>query len=165
MVEFALVSPLLLMITFVTVDFGRLVYAFTAISSAAREGARIVALDSQNQTDCLALRRMEQVGQGFPLTVDPNSLVGNTDPNNPSPPLQPSTPPPGKGYIYIWPAVATAAPPDQGTNCDGAQCGGSQVVKHVAVSIIYNFVPLTPLPSQITTGFQIKTVSVTEVEY
>jgi Flp pilus assembly protein TadG len=165
LVEFALVSPLFLLLMFGAIDFGRLIYTYSAISSASREGARLIATEPQQQSDCTAIARMEQVGQGFPLRVDPQSLAGNTDPNNPGAPYQPSTPPPGIGYIYIWPAVATATPQDQGTNCTGAQRGGSTTVKHVAVEIQYHFVPATPLLQQIAPDIVVKTISVVQVEY
>ena len=108
---------------------------------------------------------MESVGQGFNLAVDPQSLAGNTDPNNPGPPSQPTTPPNAVGYIYIWPAVATAAPQDLPANCAGAQRQISQTVRHVAVEIQYHFVPLTPLVSQLSSGFVVRTISVVQVEY
>lgn len=165
LVEFALVSPVLLMVAFATIDFGRLVYTYAAISSAARDGSRILSLQSEQQSDCLAIQRMEAVGQGFPLHMDPNSLSGDTDPNNPGAPLAPSKPPAGYGYIYIWPAVATTAPQDSGTNCNGNQRGGSQTVKHVAVEIQYNFQPLTPFVASLTSGFVVKTIAVVQVEY
>jgi len=165
MVEFALLSPVLLLIVFITIDVGRLLYTWSAISSAAREGARTVSLQPQANSDCLALQKMESVGQGFNLAVDPQSLAGNTDPNNPGPPSQPTTPPNAVGYIYIWPAVATAAPQDLPANCAGAQRQISQTVRHVAVEIQYHFVPLTPLVSQLSSGFVVRTISVVQVEY
>lgn len=43
-VEFAIVAPLLLLIVFATVDFGRLVNAQIKATEAAREGARAAAV-------------------------------------------------------------------------------------------------------------------------
>lgn len=43
-VEFALVLPLLLMLVFGIVDFGRLFFAQVSVTQAAREGARLAAL-------------------------------------------------------------------------------------------------------------------------
>lgn len=163
LVEFALVLPLALVLILFAIDIGRYVYTYSAISAAVREGARLIATEESLDSDCYAIGLMEQVGKGFPLTVDPNSLVGNSDPNNPSGSLQPSTPPTGAGYIYIWPAVSTAVP--QETNCDGTQRGGSQTIRHVAVQAEFNFVPLTPLISQLTNAFVVKTISVIQVEY
>ena len=39
LVEFALVSPIFLLILFTAIDISRLLYAYSAISSAARDGA------------------------------------------------------------------------------------------------------------------------------
>jgi hypothetical protein len=163
LVEFALVLPLALLLILFAIDIGRYVYTYSAISAAVREGARLVSTSESLDSDCYAINLMEEVGKGFPLTVDPSSIVGNTDPNNPSGSLQPSTPPRGAGFIYIWPAVATGLPPE--SNCSGTQRGGSQTIRHVAVQAEYNFVPFTPLVSQLTNGFIVKTISVIQVEY
>jgi hypothetical protein len=163
LVEFALTLPVVLLTLLVAVDIGRYVYTYSAISAAVREGARLVSTEASLDTDCYAITMMENVGKGFPLSMDPSSLVGNTDPNNPSGTLQPADPAPGTGYIYIWPAVATATP--QESNCAGATRGGSQTIRHVAVQAKYNFVPFTPLVAQFTGGFIVKTISVVQVEY
>jgi hypothetical protein len=163
LVEFALVLPIALLLILFAIDIGRYVYTYSAISAAVREGARLISTAESLDSDCYAIGLMEQVGRGFPLAVDPKSIVGNTDPNNPSGSLQPSTPPSGTGYIYIWPAVSTGLP--QESNCDGTQRGGSQTIRHVAVQAEYNFVPITPLFSQLTNGFIVKTISVIQVEY
>src|ERR1700732_2863899 len=113
-VEFAIVAPLLIFVVFGTIDVGRLMYTYNAISSASREGARIVALRLQKISDCDRLHRMETVGQAFPLVQDPKSVydtTNNIDPNtSPMPAGQGPTPsnliPPGQGYIYLYPAVA-----------------------------------------------------------
>ena len=47
-VEFALVLPLLLLVVFGIIDFGRGLNAQITITQAAREGARLVALDQPN---------------------------------------------------------------------------------------------------------------------
>ncbi|HKW07177.1 MAG TPA: TadE family protein [Candidatus Dormibacteraeota bacterium] len=163
LVEFAVVSPIFLLIVFAAVDLSRLLYAYTAISSAARDGARTASLQTAQFSDCQIIQEVELVGQGFPVKMDPNSVVGDSDPNNPSGSLRPSTPPPNTGYAYIWPAVATANPPD--SNCDSTtQRAVSQTVKHVAVEVQYHFVPLLPLWSSIGPNIIIKTVSVVTVE-
>jgi len=48
MVEFALVIPLLLLLVFGIMEFGRAFYAYSAISNAAREGARFGVTDPTN---------------------------------------------------------------------------------------------------------------------
>ncbi|MBV8195920.1 MAG: pilus assembly protein, partial [Candidatus Dormibacteraeota bacterium] len=52
LVEFALVAPVLMLSVFLLIDFARLLYTFSAISSTAREGARVLSLASSVQTDC-----------------------------------------------------------------------------------------------------------------
>lgn len=161
-VEFSLVAPVFLLILFVAVDIGRLLYAYTAISSAARDGARTASLQVSLYSDCNIIKQVELVGQGFPVVMDPNSLVGNSDPNNPSGALQPTTPPSNVGYAYIWPAVATADPPD--ANCNSSSPRSiSQTVKHVAVEVQYHFTPLTPLGG-LASNVIVKTISVVTIE-
>ncbi|HXN89850.1 MAG TPA: TadE family protein [Candidatus Sulfotelmatobacter sp.] len=163
LVEFAMVAPLFLLVLFTAIDISRLLYAYTAISSAARDGARTASLSQSIFSDCQIIQEVELVGQGFPVRMDPNSIVGNSDPNNPSGPLQPSTPPPNVGYAYIWPAVATANPPD--TNCSSSQQRAvSPSVKHVAVEVQYHFVPLLPFVNQFAGNIIVKTVSVVTTE-
>jgi Flp pilus assembly protein TadG len=163
LVEFAMVSPIFLLVLFTAIDISRLLYTYTAISSAARDGARTASMSGSLFTDCQIIAEVEAVGQGFPVRMDPNSIVGNSDPNNPSGPLQPSTPPPNVGYAYIWPAVATANPPD--SNCNSStQRAISPSVKHVAVEVQYHFTPLLPFVNGFTNNIIVKTVSVVATE-
>jgi len=163
LVEFSMVAPLFLIVMFVAIDIGRLLYAYSAISSAARDGARTASLQVSLFSDCGIIQEVELVGQGFPVRMDPNSLVGNSDPNNPSGTLQPTMPPPNVGYAYIWPAVATANPPDN--NCTTSSPRAiSQTVKHVAVEVQYHFTPLTPFVAGLANNIIVKTVSVVTTE-
>ncbi|HKV87093.1 MAG TPA: TadE family protein [Candidatus Dormibacteraeota bacterium] len=163
LVEFALVSPIFLLIVFTAIDISRLLYTYTAISSAARDGARTASLSGSLFSDCEIIQEVERVGQGFPVQMDPNSIAGNSDPNNPAGALQPTTPPPNVGYAYIWPAVATADPPD--SNCNSsAQRAISPTVKHVAVEVQYHFTPLLPFVNGFTQNIIVKTISVVTTE-
>jgi len=163
LVEFAMVAPIFLLVVFSAVDISRLLYAYTAISSAARDGARTASLSGSLFSDCQIITEVEAVGQGFPVRMDPNSIVGNSDPNNPSGALQPGTPPPNVGYAYIWPAVATGDPPD--SNCDSSsQRAISPTVKHVAVEVQYHFIPLLPFVNAFAPNIIVKTVSVVTTE-
>lgn len=161
-VEFALLAPVFLLIVFLAIDIGRLLYTYSAISSAARDGARTASLQAALYSDCEIVREVELVGQGFPVVMDPNSLVGNSDPNNPAGTLQPSTPPVNVGYAYIWPAVATADPVD--SNCSSnTKRAVSQSVKHVSVQVSYHFTPITPIAFG-SGGLVVKTISVITTE-
>ena len=163
LVEFAMVSPIFLLVLFTAIDISRLLYTYTAVSSAARDGARTASLAGAIYSDCQIIQEVELVGQGFPVRMDPNSIVGNSDPNNPSGALQPTVPPANVAYAYIWPAVATAAPAD--SNCTSStQRAVSPSVKHVAVEIQYHFTPLLPLVSTFASNIIVKTISVVTTE-
>ena len=166
LVEFALVAPLLLLIIGVTIDFARVVYAYSAISAAARAGARTLSLKDQDNSDCLVFKAVEASGQGFSLTADPNSVAGNKNPSSGTSP-GPTTPPPNQGYVYIYPAVSTAQPPDAAGNCGGT--GASRFPANqagdVAVEVQYGFRPWISFVADFVPGFPIKTVSVVQTEY
>jgi Flp pilus assembly protein TadG len=163
LVEFSLVAPVFLLVVFAAVDISRLLYTYTAISSAARDGARTASLSGSAFSDCQIIAEVESVGQGFHLQMDPNSVAGNSDPNNPSGGLQPTTPPPNVAYAYIWPAVATASPAD--THCNSPQQRAiSPTVKHVAVEVQYHFTPLLPFVNGFTGDIIVKTISVVTTE-
>jgi len=159
LVEFSLVAPILLLTAFVAIDLGRLVFTWSAISDASSEGARTLTLASEQTSDCLTLQRTIGIAQGFNLGGDPNSMAGNSDPNGSGSP-GPSTPPPSRGYVYLWPAVATSAPVV--SNCAGSAprlAGGN---KDVSVEVDYDFVPLTPIPH---VDLVIKSISRAQTEY
>lgn len=156
LVEFALVAPVFLMVLFLLVDFGRALYAYSGLSNAAREGARILSLASDRYTDCYALTQMEKVGQGYPLDPDPASQAGDADPHTtPAPMTQPST---GVGLIYIYPAVQSAV------GCTGQSTAPRSPVP-VSVSILYHFQPLTPFVSTLVPNLTMQIISVVKPEY
>jgi Flp pilus assembly protein TadG len=161
MVEFAIVAPFAVLMILLLIDFSRLVYTYAAISWAAREGARMVSLAPNVNSDCGALARVEQVGRGFPLLADPNSVAGNNDPNGTLSP-GPTTPGAGQGYIYIYPAVASY-PPD--TNCTGKPRVLDNVHPDVAVEVQYGYTPIVPMFRSFIPDITIKTISVVHVEY
>lgn len=163
MVEFAILAPILLMMFFLTIDFGRLVYVYSAIAWAAREGGRMASLEPQKATDCLIYQRVLQAAQGLSLAPDPNSLVNDSNPNAPAPPLQPATPPPGQGYIYIFPAVSTTTP-QYPNNCTGDPRSNSKSFP-VAVQIQYTYAPLATWFSDFLPNITLRTISVVSTEY
>jgi Flp pilus assembly protein TadG len=69
LVEFALVLPVLLLILFVIFDFGRAIYAYNAISNAAREGGR-TAIINQYPDAVRAKAAQQATAVGLP-TTDP----------------------------------------------------------------------------------------------
>jgi hypothetical protein len=165
MVEFALIAPFLFFVMFLLIDFGRLVYTYAAVSWSAREAARVVSMQPQAASDCLAMSIAESTAQGFILRPDENSVVNNSDPNSSLSPNADPRPPAGVGKIYIWPAVATAAPADAPANCSGSPRAISPSVQDVAVQIKYTFLPLMPLISNMIPPITITSISVVHTEY
>ena len=161
MVEFALLAPLLVLIIVVMIDFSRLIYIYGAISWSAREGARVATLPPQQTTDCAVLTKAESTAQGFQVTADPSSLVGDQDPN-----LVTTSPPPnGQAYVYVYPAVATATPAE--ANCSSAsnrQFPNAQV-HDIAVQVEYRYTPLVPLISTFVPNLTIRSICVARAEY
>lgn len=72
--EFALVIPLVLLIFLGLFDLGRAVYAYTTISNAAREGARVLIVD-QGQTSGVYKAQIEAAGSATALGVAPGSVT------------------------------------------------------------------------------------------
>jgi hypothetical protein len=161
MVEFVIVAPFAVLMILLLIDFSRLVYTYAAISWAAREGARMISLGPNITSDCSALLRVEQVGRGFSLVADPNSIKGNQDPNGSGTP-GPTTPAAGQGYIYVYPAVASS-PPD--TNCTGPARQLDPLHPDVAVEVQFGYTPLVPMFRTFIPDITIKTISVVHVEY
>lgn len=163
LVEFAIILPFILFTVFFCIDAGRLVYTYNAISSVARDGARTASLSTELQSDCRTLSRVEAAGRGFPIVADPNSIVGNTDPNNPGA-LAPTAPTTGQGYVYVFPAVATGDPPDSNCASSATRQWGTAQIHDVSVEIQYKFIPLTPLATNLLGGITVKSISVEQVE-
>lgn len=78
LVEFALVLPVFLLILFVIFDFGRAIYAYNAISNAAREGGR-TAIINQYPDAVRAKAAQQATAVGLP-TADPGSCPAGGGP-------------------------------------------------------------------------------------
>lgn len=58
LVEFAVVFPVIVLILFAVFDFGRAVYAYNTIANAAREGARVAAVNQVVTTNTSCTENM-----------------------------------------------------------------------------------------------------------
>lgn len=163
LVEFAIIAPVLLLLTFGIIDFGRALYTYVTLQEAANEGAR-VAVRASWYTDPL------NVNHGYPTDADVeaavqanaiNMTLGNPCPNGPIPNNgvaqgSPSLPAPGTGWIFITdpspagngqpnaPAGQLAFVPPPGCNSPTAAFKNEPL----KVTLWYNFQPLTPLITQ-----------------
>lgn len=76
-VEFAVVAPVLILLIFGMVEFGRMVMVQQVLTNAAREGARVGVLDDSTVTDVQTTVNNYLTGggvKGATVTVSPNPL-------------------------------------------------------------------------------------------
>jgi Flp pilus assembly protein TadG len=154
MVEFAIVAPLLLLLLFGIVDFGRVIYIYVTLNQAVHEGARTAIRDSPLLPTNADVETSVKVH-----AVDVN--LANPCPNGP---VTSAAPPSNKGYIYITepnpPATVETlsptlqnAPGGQMWNFGTGTCSAANPAHDhapIQVTIRYNFVPFTPLIRQLT---------------
>ncbi len=106
MVEFALVFPILLLITYGIIEFGRMVWIYAAVTNAAREGARYgAASGAVNGTryykDCSGIK--QAVNRNTVLIPISDANISITYDNGPNPTQSWGTCPPvdGNGFDPI----------------------------------------------------------------
>ncbi len=153
LVEFALVAPVLLLLLFGIIDFGRVIYTYITINQAVNEGARTAIRDSpQLPTNADVENAVKQ------HAVDVS--LANPCPNGP---ITAAVPPANQGWIYITepnpPATAEPlspsledAPGGQMWSQAGGGCSATNPAHDHAplqVTIRFNFVPFTPLIKQL----------------
>ncbi len=152
LIEFALVSPVLLLLLFGIIDLGRAVFYYDTLSHAAREGARTAARAS-NQLPT----------NGDVLAVVNSQLIGLrvTEPC-PQGPVTASVPPSNTGWVYVTepvpPAsVETTPPPNApGGEYPAVAAGGCSAVNPASnnvplqVTIRFNLALITPVIAQAT---------------
>jgi len=105
LIEFALVSPVLLLLLFGIVDIGRAVFYYDTVSHAAREGARVAVRASNplpTNADILTVVTSQIIGA--PVTAP-----------CPQGPVTSATPPDNAAWLYVTqpspPATVQASPP------------------------------------------------------
>src|SRR5450759_2668299 len=91
MVEFALIAPLLLVLLFGIVDFGRVIYVYVTINQAVNEGVRTAIRDSPvlpTNAD------VENSAKRHAVDV----FLANPCPNGP---ITAAIPPANQGWLYV----------------------------------------------------------------
>lgn len=169
MVEFALVAPILVLLFFGTIDFGRLVYVYVTLNQAVNEGARVaIRASAQLPTNADVQSAVRVHAAGLTLaTPCPNGPVTGT------------APPPDQGWIYITepdppsvpeplsPGLQNAPGGEPWAVATGSCSAVSAAHDHapLQVTIRFNFAPFTPLIGAITGTIVITAAAVYATEY
>ena len=161
LIEFALVSPVLLLLMFGVVDIGRAVFYYDTLNHAAREGARTaVRASNQLPTDADVLNTVIAQMVGAPVSAP-----------CPQGPVTTATPPANSGWVYITepnpPATVETTPPPNapgGENAAVAAGSCSAVApasgnQQLQVTIRFNLVLITPVVAQATANHVVITAA------
>lgn len=152
LIEFALISPVLLLLLFGTIDIGRAIYYYDTLNHAVREGARAAV----------------QAGAPLPTNADvlnavTRQLIGAqvTEPC-PQGPITTATPPPNAAWLYVTepnpPASVESTPPMNapGGEYPAAAAGSCSAVNptgnnaQIQVTLRFNLILITPVIAQAT---------------
>ena len=165
MTEFALVAPVLLLLTFGIIDFGRALYFYSATANAAREASRVAAVPNG-----LQLPTQAQVLAAAQAHFPGGTLTAPACPNGPIPSTQPAA---GQGWLFTTepgvaaggaveasppPNAAGGDPPSPATGCSAVNPAAGRDL--LQVTVIYNFVPVTPIVSSVIGNHVLFTLSV-----
>jgi TadE-like protein len=161
LIEFALVSPVLLLLLFGIIDIGRAIFYYDTLNHAAREGAR-AAVRASNQlptnNDVLNAVTGQMVGVPVSAPCPQGPVTASTPPENtaylyitePSPPSTVETSPPPNAPGGEYPAVASGG-------CSAVNpTGGNQQIQ---VTLRFNLVLITPIVAQATANHVVITAA------
>ncbi|HYM97736.1 MAG TPA: TadE family protein [Candidatus Sulfotelmatobacter sp.] len=154
MIEFALVSPVLLLLLFGIVDIGRAVFYYDTLNHAAREGART------------AIRASNQLPTNADVLATVTTQLINTPVTEPCPqgPVTAAIPPPNTAWLYVTepnpPATIETTPPLNAPGGENAAVatGSCSAVNPAAgnaqlqVTLRFNLILITPVVAQATSG-------------
>jgi TadE-like protein len=152
LIEFALISPVLLLLLFGIIDLGRAVFYYDTINHAVREGARTAVRASSplpTNADVLATVTTQLIGT--PVTEP-----------CPQGPVTSATPPANAAWLYVTepspPSTVEATPPDNapGGEYSAIAAGSCSAVNpasgnsRLQVTIRFNLILITPVVAQAT---------------
>lgn len=161
LIEFALISPVLLLLLFGIIDIGRAVFYYDTLNHAVREGAR-AAVQAQ-----IPLPTNADV-----LSVVSRQLIGATV-TEPCPqgPISSATPPDNAAWLYVTepnpPAVIESTPPMNAPggeyataaagSCNAMNPAGNNA--QIQVTVRFNLILITPVIAQATADHIILTAA------
>lgn len=152
LIEFALVSPVLLLLIFGIIDLGRAVFYYDTLNHAAREGARTAVHASTplpTNNDVLVTVTQQLVGAPVSEPCPQGPVTSALPPANtawlyvtePNPPATAESTPPMNAPGGEYAASATGA-------CSAVNPAGGNVA--LQVTLRFNLVLITPIISQVT---------------
>jgi Flp pilus assembly protein TadG len=160
LVEMAMISPFLIMILLMMIDCGRAAYAYGTLAGATRDGARAAITTGSSRPDNPRVIAATQQN-AFGIQLSPGTCINDAPPASPS--MSPNT-----GLIYVGAGsgnTTTNAPAGQAPGAAAGSCAAviPSYAGHnaLAVTIKYNFQPLTPFGSQFFPGGIVMTVTST----
>ena len=149
LIEFALVSPVLLLLLFGVIDLGRAIFYYDTINHAAREGARVAVRASNSlPTNTDVLNAVTGQMQGAPVTAP-----------CPQGPVSAATPAANSAWLYI------TEPNPPGGEYPATAGGGCSAVNpavgndQLQVTIRFNLVLITPIVAQATANHIVMTAA------
>ena len=161
LIEFALISPVLLLLLFGVVDIGRAVFYYDTLNHAAREGARTAVRASNRlptNADVLATVSTQLIGAPVTEPCPQGPVTSATPPNNaawlyvtePSPSTTiPEPTPPANAPGGEYPALAGS--------CSAVNPGSNNAP--LQVTLRFNLILITPIVAQATANRIIITAS------
>jgi Flp pilus assembly protein TadG len=160
LVEMALISPFLIMILLMVIDCGRAAYDYSTLAAAAREGARAAITTGNNRPDNNRVIGAAQAN-AYGVALNPGTCINDAPPASPT--MAANT-----GLVYVGAGSGNTnsnAPSGQAPALAAGSCGAvtPSYAGHntLAVTIKFNFQPLTPFGSQFFPGGIVMTVTST----
>lgn len=162
LVETALIAPILVMMLLTVVDFGRAAYAYSSLSAAAREGARVaIRTGAIRPADGDVLTAVQQNAIG--LSLGPGPCVNGYTSGSLTAPSAPNT-----GYVYVVAGASGQTVNAPGGQTPAAAAGSCAAITPadatsypLSVTIVFSFQPLTPLAQQFLGSNLVMTVTST----
>ena len=152
LIEFALISPVLLLLLFGIIDIGRAVFYYDTLNHAAREGARTAVRASNalpTNADVLATVKAQMIGAPVSAPCPQGPVTSAAPPDNsawlyitePNPPALVETTPPPNAPGGEYAAAAAGA-------CSAVNPAGSN--QQLQVTLRFNLILITPVVAQAT---------------
>lgn len=154
LIEFALISPVLLLMIFGVIDIGRAVFYYDTLNHAVREGGRVaIVASNQLPTNSTVLSAVKTQMIGTPV-AEPC----------PQGPITAATPPANSAWLYVTepnpPGSVETTPP---VNAPGGEAAAGATASCSAVNpasgnsalqvtLRFNLILITPLVAQATGG-------------